>query len=84
MKPFMGPKFQENQQRCKRHDVPCGFCGKPIKDQYKSFMVFICCDDFQPDAAEPAHRLHGNNMGGYPLGPDCARRLKKIRPELFS
>ena len=84
MKPWGGPKFSENEKRCRGEQYPCAWCGKPIKDRKTAVMVFICCDDFQPASAEPAHREHGNNMGWYPLGPDCAARLKKARPEVFA
>ena len=82
MKPFSGPNYRENETRCGKK-TPCGYCGKAIKDNKTAVMVFICCDDWQPASAQGAHQSHGNNMGGYPLGPDCARKLKKLRPEVF-
>lgn len=82
MKPFSGQKFRENESRC-GDKWPCAYCGKPIKDRRKAVMAFICCGDFQPLSTEEDHRNHASNMGGYPLGPDCARRLKKERPEIF-
>lgn len=84
IKPWSGPKFNENSKKCRGGHQPCAICGKPIKDNKKAVMVFICCDDFQPDSVEPDHREHGNNMGSYPVGPDCARVLRKDRPEIFS
>ena len=79
MKPFSGPNFRENERRCHGDQWPCAYCGKPIKDNSKAVMVFICCDQFEPAGGEEAHKSHGNNMGGYPLGPDCAKRYRSER-----
>jgi len=79
MKPFSGPNFRKNSERC-GNKWPCAYCGKPIKDNSKAVMVFICCDDFQSRGAEEAHKDHGNNMGGYPLGPECAKKLRTLAP----
>lgn len=78
MKPFGGPDFKQNESRCGAK-WPCAWCGKPIKDNKKAVMVFICCGEFEPAGGEEAHKSHGNNMGGYPLGPDCARRFRAER-----
>jgi hypothetical protein len=81
MKPFGGPNFAKNFDRGGGH-LPCAYCGKRIKDTSKVVSVFICCDEFQPSSIEEAHRAHGNNMGFYPLGPDCARKLRAERADL--
>lgn len=73
--PFGHKDYSKNSKKCKGTQVPCAWCGKPIKDQYKAKMVLICCDLFNPAGGEDAHKSHGNNMGGYPLGPDCYKLI---------
>jgi len=80
MKPFSGPNFRENSQRCKEHEMPCAYCGKPVKNKDKALWVEICCDQFVllMEGAAVDHRLHGNYMAFYPLGPECARAFRKL------
>jgi len=77
MTPFSGPRFHENAERCKGSEWPCAYCGKPIKEKDKAMWVFICCGQFEPAGGEEAHQHHPWNMGGYPLGPDCARKYRR-------
>lgn len=80
MKPWGGPNFRKNSDRCKGDEYPCAYCGKPIKDKAKALWVEICCDQFVLliEGEKVNHDRHGNYMGGYPLGPECARAFKKL------
>lgn len=82
MKAFSGPKYSENAKKCSGNQQPCAHCGKPIKNLDTAVWVEICCHIINPDAShdphgtgKPGHEPHG----AYPLGPECAKLLKKTK-----
>lgn len=89
MKAWEGPNFSENSKRCKGDEWPCAYCGKPIKDKAKALWVEVCCGIL---GCGPEHDPHGKgdkgpgheSMGSYPLGPECARKFKKLEKEKVS
>ena len=84
MKPFSHPKYSENQDRCGDY-LPCVVCGKPVKSpDAPAVRVLDGGDRFATeveaaqDAADPA-----GDMGCFPVGPDCAQKLRKAGVYMF-
>lgn len=74
MKPWSGPDYHKNVKRA-GSKTPCAYCGKPVKG--KAFYVEILVNgEFAVDKPGSA-----SSQGGFPLGPDCARRFKAERSE---
>jgi hypothetical protein len=83
MEPFGHPKFNENKDRYGAGDgeTPCGYCGKPCKEPWKDAvrvrtdLKFAAPDEDLPD---------GLDQGCFPVGPDCARKLRAAGVPVFT
>jgi hypothetical protein len=74
MKPFRGPNFHLNVERAGKYE-PCAYCGKAIKNKDAALYVEVLVNgEFAQDAPGSAE-----SQGGYPLGPDCAKRFRAER-----
>lgn len=72
VRPFSGPRFHENAERCRGNQMPCTICGNPIKDPAKAKQAIV----INGGAAwgdENSPRDAGY-MGAFPIGPDCHRK----------
>lgn len=86
-RPIDSKAFHRNEKRVGPDEWPCARCGKPVKEaDAKNWVTFtsgggrfLRTDDPPVPANDPGQ------MGWHPVGPDCAKRLKKsgvrIEPE---
>jgi hypothetical protein len=75
--PFSHPKFSKNQDLCGDHP-PCVVCGKPVKSpDAPSVRVLDGGTRFATEAEAAKDVIDSGDMGSFPVGPDCARKLRK-------
>ena len=82
--------WHENQQRgrCRYPGcAPCAVCGRMVDTNKAHWMVHLHKGGFMAVTeaeAEALNATHGDNadMGGFPVGPECAKNLPELRPYL--
>lgn len=76
VKPFSGPNYHRNANRCHASENPCAICGKAVYDDGTAVMALVIDGGAawgDPDNYDPAD---GGFMGFYPVGAGCARRYR--------
>lgn len=74
--PFSGPRYHENAQRTGGEE-PCVLCGRAIKDTATApYAIVVDGGDRFALANETPNEKDPGFMGGYPVGPECAKKLK--------
>lgn len=82
---WSGKKYGENRARVRCPDEPCALCGKGVTPPPAGVMramvrVNARTHEFiekDADIPEP------DDQGCFPVGPDCARRLRKAGVPVF-
>ncbi len=80
LSPFSGPNYHKNTEKCGSAETPCAFCGRAVKNESSSFSVrvvdggagFGTAGQFAGTEAVG----EAGDMGYWPVGSDCAKRLK--------
>lgn len=84
--PFSGSQYGKNSERCEYKDEsPCCLCGKSTKDD-GSLYVHVT-DGGSRFATKEEHEsgesLGGGDMGCFPVGASCAKKLRKAGVYVF-
>lgn len=80
VRPFGGPKYQQNQDRVGVTGTPCVWCGQAIKDPWP-FAVRVIDDIGNRFATREEYEdksldeMQGDR-GSFPVGRNCARLLR--------
>lgn len=84
MTPFSGPRYPENESKCKEGESPCCLCGKPVLMSNDPPMAevhdggsFVLASDPEPDQSDPGY------MGWFPVGTSCVRKLRKAGVKIY-
>lgn len=77
--PFSGPRFHKNEDRCESPATPCALCGKAVKEPWPASVRVVdggasFATREQVEGKAPIDAA--GDMGGWPLGSDCARKLR--------
>lgn len=77
--PFSGSRYDENEARCESPATPCALCGRAVKQPWPASVHVVdggasFATREQVEGKAPIE-LAGD-MGGFPVGLDCARRLR--------
>ncbi len=78
-KPF-GYEYQERARRCPANATPCARCGKPCRDPWRFAVTVVdggAAYGTRESPEDPGH------MGCFPVGPDCARVLRRAGVEVL-
>ena len=75
VKPFRGPNYSRNSERCKGEQIPCAWCGKPCGEPWTFAVRVIQGGAAFANRDAPPDDGPGE-MGCFPVGPDCARKLR--------
>ena len=81
LRPFGGPKYDENKTRCRDGSTACGYCGRAVKDSWKDAVRVVDGGARFATRDEPAEEA--GDMGCFPIGPDCARKLRAAGLPVF-
>lgn len=80
--PF-GPEYQRREERQGGlSDDACCVCGKPVKSDPVPFATVLDGGSRFAGADETIDTADPGYMGGYPVGPSCAKRLRKANLKL--
>lgn len=74
VQPFSGKNYSRNSDRCRDGSTPCALCGKPIKDESATHHVVVI-DGGAEFGTEDSDENDRGYMGGFPVGPECLRKL---------
>ncbi len=86
IKPFSGPCYEKNSDRCKDGETPCALCGKACKgDERDAVHVIEGGAEFATQAQhEGAEAINdAGDMGEWPVGSSCAKKLRKAGVYVF-
>lgn len=78
IEPFSGPRYRENADLCAEDESPCVVCGRPIREP--SCGREVCVVDGGARFARVDETVDTDDpgfMGLYPVGPECAKKLRK-------
>lgn len=82
MTPFSGARYHENSRKCRDGEEPCAVCGKPCRADWNQFVhvvdggaAFGTLPETDPDTP--------GDMGLFPVGSECARKLQKLGVVMF-
>lgn len=75
-KPFSHPDYHKNQGKCGQH-LPCVLCGKAIlRNSSIHARVLDGGARFATEEEAKSVAEYSGDMGWYPVGPECARKLR--------
>ena len=78
LRPFSGPNYSRNSRRVGDDAWPCALCGRAVKTDDAKWVTVVDGGSRFVRAGEPTVlESDPGHMGGFAVGPDCARRLAK-------
>jgi hypothetical protein len=81
MEPFGHKNFDKNKDTVGPDETPCGYCGKGCKKPWKDAVRVRTDRKF---AARDEEIPEGYDQGCWPVGPDCARKLRAAGVPVFA
>ncbi len=85
-KPFSSPNYHKNSDRCGGNTTPCACCGKPVNDPWQFAVQVVDGGAWYATAGQAAGTEKvdsAGDMGCFPVGSACAKKLKAAGVHVF-